>query len=415
VSFQACVSTSFAFEVTRMICPSEPNMESHLLPNLIHFARLLRRMGLTVSAGEIADLAQGLAHVDLTRRDDVFHAMRCILTHDLAEQAIFDLAFAAFWAGQRAWLVETEAHRRARAIRSTVEENPPGKEVVKNERIEDDASEPPEEEQSEPETDIQATYSAIEILREKDFAGYTEDELRAAQRFIDSLVWRLSQHSTRRLERAAKRAGRLDLPATIRRSVGFGGEILVPAWRRCKLKPRPLTVICDVSGSMDRYSRLFLHFVYALARGRMKQPVEAFVFGTRLTRITPALRHRDVERVLDDVSGLVQDWAGGTRIGESLKSFNYQWARRTLGRGAVAIIISDGWDRGDIALLEREIARLHRSVHRLIWLNPLLGAAGYQPLVAGIQAVLPHVDDFLPLHNLASLEDLALQLGRQVT
>jgi hypothetical protein len=388
-------------------------MESHLLPNLIHFARLLRRMGLTVSAGEIADLAQGLAQVDLARRDDVFHTMRCILTHKLEEQTIFDLAFAAFWAGQRAWMMETEAGRRARAARSAAEENPPGKDV-RSERIEDDAGEPPEQEQAKAETDVQATYSAIEILRAKDFAGYTEDELRAAQRFIDCLVWQLSQHTTRRLERAAKRADRLDLPATIRRSISFGGEIVVPAWRRRKPKPRPLTVICDVSGSMDRYSRLFLYFIYALTHNQTKQPVEAFVFGTRLTRITPALRHRDVDRVLDEVSELVQDWAGGTRIGESLKTFNFDWARRTLGRGAVVIIISDGWDRGDITLLAREIARLHRSVHRLIWLNPLLGAAGYQPLVAGIQAALPHVDDFLPLHNMASLEDLALQLGKQV-
>jgi uncharacterized protein with von Willebrand factor type A (vWA) domain len=397
-----------------MLCCSEASAGSHLLPNLIHFARLLRRMGLTVSAGEIADLAQGLAQVDLARRDDVFHTMRCILTHNLEEQTIFDLAFAAFWAGQRAWMMETEAGRRARAPRSAAEEDLRGKEVVKGEQIDDDAGEPPEEEQTAAETNVQSTYSAIEILRAKDFAGYTEEELRAAQRFIDSLAWRLSQHTTRRLERAAKRADYLDLPATIRRSVGFGGEILTPAWRRRKLKPRPLAVICDVSGSMDRYSRLFLHFIYALARSQTRQPVKAFVFGTRLTRITPALRHRDVDQVLDDVSARVQDWAGGTRIGESLKTFNFQWARRTLGRGAVAIIISDGWDRGDIALLAREIARLHRSVHRLIWLNPLLGAAGYQPLAAGIQAVLPHVDDFLPLHNLASLEDLVLQLGKQV-
>lgn len=384
-----------------------------LLPNLLHFARLLRRMGIAVSAGETADLAQGLAHVDLGRRDDVYYTMRCILTHNLEEQAIFDLAFAAFWAGQRAWMMEAGAGRRARATHSAAEGNPPDKEVMQGARTEDGAGEVPEEEQGNAETDVQATYGAIEILRRKDFASYTEEELRAAQCFLDSLAWRLSQHATRRLERASKRTACLDLPATIRRSIGFGGEIVVPTWRRRKRKPRPLTIICDVSGSMDRYSRLFLHFIYALARGRMKQPVEAFVFGTRLTRITPALPHHDVDRALDDVSGLVQDWAGGTRIGKSLKTFNFAWARRTLGRGAVAIIISDGWDRGDIALLEREIGRLRRSVHRLIWLNPLLGAADYQPLALGIRTVLPYVDDFLPLHNLASLEDLVLRLGRQ--
>lgn len=382
-----------------------------LLPNLLHFARLLRHMGLAVSTTELAVLAQGLTHVDLARRDDVYYTMRCILTHTPDEQAIFELAFKAFWAGQGAWMVEAEAGRRARATRAAAQEEPSGKEATRSERIEDEAGEPPAEEQAAAETDIQATYSASEILRVKDFASYSGEELRAAQRFIDSLAWQLSQHTTRRHERAPKRTAYLDLPTTIRHSIGFGGEIIRPAWRRRRHKPRPLTVICDVSGSMDRYSRLFLHFIYALARSSTKQRVEAFVFGTRLTRITPALRHHDVDRVLDDVSALVQDWAGGTRIGESLKSFNFTWARRTLGRGAVAIIISDGWDRGELALLAREIARLHRSVHRLIWLNPLLGAPDYQPLAAGIRTVLPHVDDFLPLHNLVSLEALAQRLG----
>lgn len=384
-----------------------------LLPNLLHFARLLRRVGLAVSTTELAVLARALTYVDLARRDDVHTAMRCILTHTPDEQALFDQAFQAFWAGLQAWMVEAEAGRRARVARAAAQEEPPGKETIHHERMEDETGEPPAEEQPEAKTDIQATYSASEILRAKDFASYTAEELRAAQRFIDSLAWQLSQHTTRRLARAPKRTAYLDLPTTIRHSIGFGGEILRPAWRQRRRKPRPLTVICDVSGSMDRYSRLFLHFIYALARSSTQQHIEAFVFGTRLTRITPALRQRNVDRVLDDVSALVQDWAGGTRIGEALKTFNFVWARRTLGRGAVAIIISDGWDRGDLALLGREIARLHRSVHRLIWLNPLLGAPGYQPLAAGIRTVLPHVDDFLPLHNLVSLEALARRLSAQ--
>jgi hypothetical protein len=163
---------------------------------------------------------------------------------------------------------------------------------------------------------------------------------------------------------------------------------------------------------MDRYSRIFLHFIHGLAMSH--QRVEGFVFGTRLTRITRALRHRDVDRALDAVAGSARDWAGGTRIGEALREHNFTWARRTLGCGAVVIIISDGWDRGDIDLLRQEMARLRRTVHRLIWLNPLLGARDYQPLALGIQAALPYIDDFLPLHNLASLEALALELGRQV-
>ncbi len=161
---------------------------------------------------------------------------------------------------------------------------------------------------------------------------------------------------------------------------------------------------------MERYSRLFLDFIYALAQETRQ--IEAFVFGTRLTHVTPALRYNDVDTAVSKMSELVLDWSGGTRIGESLRTFNYQWSRRVLGRGAVAIVISDGWDRGNIDLLEREIARLRRSVSRLIWLNPLLGAPDYQPLVRGIQAALPYVDDFLPLHNLLSVKALAAQLGQ---
>src|SRR5690606_38401326 len=197
----------------------------------------------------------------------------------------------------------------------------------------------------------------------------------------------------------------LDLPRAIRESMKQGGEIVRLRWRRRKTRPRPLVVLCDVSGSMERYSRLFLHVMYALVQEGRR--VETFVLGPRLTRITPA--------VLDRVADLVMDWSGGTRIGESLRAFNYVWSRRVLGRGAVVIIISDGWDRGDVDLLSREMARLHRSASRLIWLNPLAGAPDYQPLVRGIRAALPHVDDFLPFHTLEALEALARRLGTLTT
>lgn len=188
-----------------------------------------------------------------------------------------------------------------------------------------------------------------------------------------------------------------------------GGEIIHLRWRRRNTKPRPLVVICDISGSMDAYSRLFLHFIHSLSQD--VHHVEAFAFGTRLTRLTPALRHNDVDTAVDKISHLVYDWSGGTRIGESLRSFNYQWSRRVLGWGATVIIISDGWERGDLDLLQKEMDRLRRSVHRLLWLNPLAGTPGYQPLVGGIQTVLPYCDEFLPLHNLHSLEQVVSRLG----
>ena len=247
-----------------------------------------------------------------------------------------------------------------------------------------------------------------EILRQKDFSDLSADELEAVRRMMAAMVWQLGERRTRR-----KRFGQgaqPDLRRLIRRNLRYGGELLDWPTREAKYKPRPLIVIADISGSMERYSRLLLHFVYSLSAG-LEQKVEAFVFSTRLTRITHPLRDKDIDRALHNVSGLIHDWAGGTRIGEAMKTFNYEWGRRVLGRGAIVLIISDGWDRGVPALAAREMARLQRTCYRLIWLNPLLGSPEYEPLTRGMQACLPYVDDFLPVHNLASLEDLAEHLA----
>ncbi|RIK17205.1 MAG: hypothetical protein DCC52_17045, partial [Chloroflexi bacterium] len=206
-----------------------------------------------------------------------------------------------------------------------------------------------------------------------------------------------------------------DARATMRRNLKYGGELLEPLWRKTKFKPRPLVVLCDISGSMENYSRMLLHFVHALRARRdryVATHTECFVFGTRLTRITRQLRTRSVERALRDVADSVADWSGGTRIGDALKTFNFVWARRVLRPGAVVLIISDGWDRGYPQLLAREMARLRRNVARVIWLNPLIASDDYAPLTQGLQAALPYVDDFLPAHNFSSLEDLAHLLSR---
>jgi uncharacterized protein with von Willebrand factor type A (vWA) domain len=256
--------------------------------------------------------------------------------------------------------------------------------------------------------EVSRTYSAVEALRRKDFAALTADEYAAIKALMAQLHWRLGQRRTRRLTPGG--GPRLDLRRTLRRNLKYGGQVLNWSLRQPKAKPRPVVVSADISGSMERYTRLLLHFLYTLSRG-LGQPVETFVFSTRLTHITRPLRHKDVDRALRDVSLTVKDWSGGTRIGEALKDFNFHWGRRVLGRGAVVILISDGWDRGDPALAAQEIARLQRSCYRLIWLNPLLGAPEYEPLTRGMQACLPHVDDFLPVHNLASLEELAEHLA----
>jgi uncharacterized protein with von Willebrand factor type A (vWA) domain len=252
------------------------------------------------------------------------------------------------------------------------------------------------------------TYSPQEILRHKDFGAFTREEIEQAKRLMRALPWRTGERATRRTERGG--AEFFDARATIRRNLKYGGELLEPSWKQTRFKPRPLVVLCDISGSMENYSRMLLHFIHAL-RERETQ-AECFVFGTRLTRITRQLRTRSVERALRDVTGSVTDWSGGTRIGDALKQFNFVWARRVLRPGAVVLIISDGWDRGEPHLLAREMARLKRTVYRIIWLNPLIASDDYAPLTLGLQAALPYVDDFLPAHNFTSLQDLARLLGR---
>jgi len=388
---------------------TSPN--GHLLGNLLHFGRFLRQAGIAVSTRQIYELAEGLTHIDLTRRDDFRHAARCLLVHHADELELFDCAFDLFWSQQVQFTMELGLARQRRREERLAEELPESGQAVLNNRAGSEARLDGEQDESDAsgETRLSPTYSPLEVLYQKDFADFTEQEIEAARRLIQRLVWRLDLRLTRRKVRATKRASHLDLRRSVRANMKYSGEVLKLAWRRRKVKPRPLVVICDISGSMESYSRLFLHFLYTLTQET--RGIEAFVFGTRLTYITPALRHNSVDIALKKMSELVLDWSGGTRIGESLKAFNFQWSRRVLGRGSVAVIISDGWDRGDMDLLEREIGRLRRSVSRLIWLNPLSGAPDYQPLVQGIQKALPYVDDFLPLHNLTSLEQFAGRLG----
>ena len=258
---------------------------------------------------------------------------------------------------------------------------------------------------AEPETLM--TYSAVEVLRSKDFAKLSEEELHSVTALIHTIAWRPDLRRTRR-KRSAAHGAHLDLRRALRNGLRYGGETIELAWQRPKLKYRPLVVLCDISGSMELYSRILLQLLYAITHGL--EHVEAFAFGTRLTHITRQLQHSQVDEALQQAAGVVNDWGGGTRIGESLKTFNYDWARRVLGHGSTVLIVSDGWDRGDLALLDREIRRLQLSCRRLIWLNPLLGAPDYKPLAQGIQTVLPFVDDFLPAHNLVSLERLAAVL-----
>ena len=388
--------------------------EGQFTANLLHFGRLLRSMGLPVSTGQVMEVARGLSLIDITNRADFYITTRGLLVTDPDDFERFDQAFDLFWTGVQKWLLTLGQTRHLR--RPADQEGLPSSEepVLAPGKDEPNRPDGDPEREAEPQADthVNALYSAVERLRYKNFATFSDEEKEIARRAMEALVWRFNTRLTRRLRRANKRAHRLDLRRSIRANVARGGEIIELSWRRRKHKPRPLVVICDISGSMDQYSRLFLHFIHSLSQGTQK--TEAFVFGTRLTWLTPALRYSNVDTAVDRMAHLVRDWSGGTRIGESLKTFNYQWSRRVLGRGAIVLVISDGWERGDMALLRREVERLSQSAYRLIWLNPLAGTPGYEPRVQGIQTVLPFCDDFLPLHNLHSLEQLVARLGSAI-
>ncbi len=379
----------------------------HLLHNLLLFGRLLRGLGLDVNPGRMIDLVHALGHIEIGRKSDFYHAARSLLVHRHEDVPLFDQAFEMFWRKPAdGWttldLSGLTTARRARAPRFAPPPLRQSEAAPPDGRDQSPAADQP------PIIQVTLTYSEREVLRRKDFAEMTGEELAAVKRLMAELVWQLGERRTRR--RKPGKGPLLDLRRTVRRSLKYGGEVLEWARREPKFKPRPLVFIADISGSMERYTRLLLHFLYSLTAG-LDQPVEAFVFSTRLTRITRPLAGRDVEAALREVARAVPDWSGGTRIGEALKTFNFEWGRRVLGHGAVVLLISDGWDRGEVDLLHREMARLQRSCHRLIWLNPLLGSQDYEPLTRGMQTALPYIDDFLPVHNLASLEDLVRQLA----
>jgi uncharacterized protein with von Willebrand factor type A (vWA) domain len=378
----------------------EYSPRGNLVHNLIVFTRLLRGLGVNVSAKQVHTLVHALRWVDVSRRAEFRDAARCVLVTRREDLALFDQAFDWFW---KARDYNADARRAASVMRPDLAQPPIATRFLTTSLAPLDANNVPAR------TEIVAvqTYSNLETLRRKDFGTFTRSEIEQAKRLMRTLPWRPGERATRRRERGGDEF--FDVRSTMRRNLKYGGELLDPAWRQTRYKPRPLVVLCDISGSMENYSRMLLHFVHALQARELQ--AECFVFGTRLTRITRQLRTRSVERALRGVADAVMDWSGGTRIGEALKTFNYVWARRVLRPGALVLIISDGWDRGDPLLLEREMARLRRSVHRIVWLNPLLASADYEPLTLGLQTALPYVDDFLAAHNFASLEDLARLLS----
>jgi uncharacterized protein len=379
---------------------TEGMAEGQLLHNIVLFGRLLRRLGLDVTPTQILDLVAALHLIDLGRKEDVKESARAILVNHPDHLPIFDQAFELFWQVRKQKLPRIN-------LGMLLQRRPPIQEQYQ--LFGRSGSDKDAQEQHEPRVEKIQTYSDAELLRQKDFARMNDYELAQVRQFMQDLRWTLQQRRTRRRQ-ASRRGDQLDMRRTFRQNIRHGGEPLLLAHRRRKLKRRPIVLLCDISGSMERYARVLLQFLYAISNSLQK--VETFVFSTQLTRITRQLKRRDIDVAIDEATAIVHDWSGGTRIGDAIRTFNYDWARRVLGQGAVVLIISDGWDRGDPGALADEMDRLHRSCHRLIWLNPLLGSPDYEPLTRGIQAALPHVDDFLPVHNLVSLEQLAETLAK---
>jgi len=375
---------------------------SHLLDNLLIFGRLLRRAGIDVHRGRLLDLVDALGHVNLQERGEVYHACRALLVHRREQGALFDAAFTTFW---------REHHGREPRQAPSPERSRASVVVIEEALVIGNATESPGRDT--PDDDTQETPGGVKTwsdrggLADKDFAAFTTAETAEAAAVLSRLVWSPGKRRTRRWIRG--RGSRIDLRRTVADSVRTGGDVLELRRRAPRLRRRALVLLCDVSGSMERYVRMLLHFAHAVTKRGDR--VEAFLFATQLTRITRQLRARRADAALAAISRSVPDWSGGTHIGGAVKEFHQRWSRRVLNGGPVVLLISDGWDRGEPGELRDQIARLQRSCHRLVWLNPLIGTADYAPLTRGLQAALPFVDDFLPVRTLRNLADLAMHLN----
>ncbi len=377
-----------------------------LLAHAVAFSRALRQEGLVVTPGQTATFALALGEIPLFDPEAFFYAARASLVTRHEDYPRFAEAFRKFW--------RTLGLERFPAELLQQTPPPPRKDPkARPGEVGRPSREATASQARQPVVDRALTFSATEVLRQKRFDQMSPEELEAARKLLYNFVWNPPERRTRRL--APRGQERLDLRRSFRQALRHQGELVRLAWRSRKPKPRPIVALADVSGSMERYARMLLHFLHAFSLEQTRRGVrrvETFTFGTRLTRITRTLKKRSVDGALAEVGQQVKDWSGGTRIGTCLHTFNHTWAKRVLGQGAIVLIISDGWDQGEPELLAFEMERLQKSCYRLIWLNPLLGTPGYQPLTRGLVAAMPYIDDFLPVHNLNSLEQLVEVLGR---
>jgi uncharacterized protein with von Willebrand factor type A (vWA) domain len=359
-----------------------------MLDMAVTFGRVLRRIGLPAGPDRVVEFVRAVEELDVTNREDVYWAGKVTLCSRPEDLELYDRAFRLFWDGEEPRRIVQPPRFRLSLSGAKDSAQPPKKTVEKSEKGEEA---------------VRLRYSPVDVLRKKDFAECTSEEFAELYRLMTDLDLSGDPRKSRRLAPAAR--GRRDARRTLRDALRTGGEPLRHRYRKGRDRPRRVVLLCDASGSMASYSRALLRFMHAsVASG---EPVEAFVLGTRLTRVTRELADRDPDRAMAEASRAVEDWSGGTRLGDTIKEFVDRWGQRGMARGAVVVILSDGWDRGDVEVLAEQMSRMKRLAHRVVWVNPLKAGPGYQPLARGMAAALPHVDVFLSGHNFESLEELA--------
>ena len=388
-------------------------IQSRLHNAITVFGRFLRQAGYSLGTGEIMNAIEASSKIGLSNREDFRQALKTCFITDHKLIPLFDQLFDIYWRNPDRIENVSDILRKLNESRLGKAELGSMKDQVKElykKRVEGYKEREKEEDEREEEKPFDVfLYSPEEVLRKKRFDAYTPEELEEAKIFINQWNWEFSLRKLRRLKPGSS-PYRLNIRNTIRKNIFPTQDFIELQWKERKTKPRPIVILTDISGSMDHYTRILLHFIFTIHS--VNRHVEAFTFGTRLSRITHYLRRKDANDALDLVNQSVKDWSGGTKIGKTLETFNQIWARRVLTGGAVVLIISDGWDTGNIELLIKESSRLHRSCHRLIWLNPNLGFKDYEPITKGVQSILPNVDDFLPIYNLDSLIELGSVLGK---
>ena len=378
-------------------------MAEALAENIAHFARALRVAGLPVGPGTVLDAIAAVEAAGIGSRDDFYWTLHAVFVRKHEQSVTFRTAFEIFW--KRRHLME-----KLLSILMPVAPAAPGKPDPVSLRLQEAFFKQAESvpvEKPEIEVDASLTVSDIEVLQKKDFAQMTAAEIAEANRRVAALILPDDAVPTRRLA-PDPRGRRIDLRRTLRRSIAEGGAIIDLARRGPKSKHPPLVILCDISGSMSQYSRVILHFAHALMEHR--RHVHVFTLGTRLTNVTRMLRAKDPDEALAACTAAVDDWSGGTRIAPSIHAFNRLWSRRVLAGGAVVLLVTDGLERDGTADLAREADRVHRSCRRLVWLNPLLRFDGFEARAQGIRALLPHVDEFRTIHNVAAVAELVAAL-----